>query len=281
MSEDSSAPGTLYVCATPIGNLGDVSSRLGETLRKVGFVYAEDTRRAGKLLSAVGASTPVRSMFVGNEKARAREALEHLENGLDVALISDAGTTSVSDPGSWLVARAHGSGFPVRVIPGPSAVTAALALSGFPADRFTFEGFLPRKGGEREEALRRIAEDHRTVVLFASPKRLADDLRDLHRLVGPDRPIAVTRELTKLYEEAWVGPLGEALAVWSEEPKGELTLVLGPQPPSELPLEVAVERARRLVSEGVSVSEAARQVATELGVSRRAIYQSLLDDADV
>lgn len=270
--------GRLYICATPIGNLGDVTDRLRTILTGVDLVYAEDTRRAAKLLSHVGADVPVRSMFVGNEKTRSGEIIEKLQTGLDVAVISDAGTPSVSDPGAWVAGRAHSVGIPVTVIPGPSAVTAALAVSGFPADRFVFEGFLPRKGKERERRLANLATDDRTTVLFASPRRLSGDLVDLASVIEAQRPVAITRELTKMFEEVWVGPLGDAVEHWSGETKGEVTLVISPAPDPDSPVEQGTALARQLVAAGSSLSDAARQAAGEVGAPRREIYQTLLDD---
>lgn len=271
--------GHLYVCATPIGNLADVSDRLRTVLAAVDMIYAEDTRRTSKLLSHVGASVPLRSMFAGNEKTRSREIIESLQAGLDVAVVSDAGTTAVSDPGAWVVSLAHAAGILVTVIPGPSAVTAAIAISGFPGDRFVFEGFLPRKGSDRDQILDRIAGDDRTTVIFASPRRLGDDLRDLAAVAGDERNVAVTRELTKVYEEVWVGPLGDAVQHWAEDTKGEVTVVIAPAHRMDTPVEQGIEAGRQLVAEGKSVSEAAREAAQTTGAPRRQVYQSLLDDA--
>lgn len=268
--------GRLYVCATPIGNLGDVSDRLREVLGSVDMVYAEDTRRAAKLLSHLGVEKQVRSMFTGNEKARSREIIENLVSGLDVAVVTDAGTTAVSDPGAWVVSLAHEQDVPVTVIPGPSAVTAALAVSGFPADRFAFEGFLPRKGRERDERLSRITADDRTTVLFASPRRLAEDLADLSAALGRGRRVVVARELTKLFEEIWIGSLGDAVVHWADGAKGEVTLVVAPGGPQQLDFDSALAMAKGLVASGASVSEAARTASEATGVSRRQIYEALL-----
>ncbi len=171
--------GRLVICATPIGNLSDVSERLGSALRDAELIYAEDTRRTRTLLDAVGATTTMRSMFEGNEAKRAEELIAALRDGKTVALVTDAGMPAISDPGARAVAMAHREGYPVSVVPGPSAVTSALALSGFGGDRFAFEGFLPRQGRDRTTRLERIASEDRPVVLFASPNRLAADLRDL------------------------------------------------------------------------------------------------------
>jgi 16S rRNA (cytidine1402-2'-O)-methyltransferase len=271
--------GRLLVCATPIGNLGDVSDRLRDALRAADVVYAEDTRRTATLLRHVEARPAVRSLFVGNEASRTEDLLGALGEGLTVAIVSDAGMPAVSDPGSGAVKKAREAGYPVTVIPGPSAVTTAVALAGFGADRFVFEGFLPRKGGERSERLARLATEDRPVVIFVSPHRLVSDLEAIAAVTGPDREIAVTRELTKLHEEVWVGPVAEAIEGWSgREAKGEFTVVVAPAPVERPPVESAIGEARDLVAAGSSPSEAAKRVAAATGVSRRSIYQALIKD---
>ena len=269
--------GRLYVCGTPIGNLEDVSDRLRRVLASVDAVYAEDTRRTGKLLAHLGVEVPLRSIFAGNEKERTAELVERLMAGEDVAYVSDAGMPAISDPGAWLVREARDAGRPVTVIPGPSAVTTALLLSGFDADRFVFEGFLPRRGRERQERLKSIAADDRATVLFVSPHRFADDIADLRSAIGDDRLIAVTRELTKLHEEAWVGPISGAPDRFPDPVKGEVTIVVSGRQKGEPDAAVAIEEARRLVAGGMSPSDAARQVAADRGVSRRLVYQALID----
>ncbi len=276
-----SEQGTLVVCGTPIGNLGDVSDRLRETLRSADVVFAEDTRRTATLLRHVGATPRVRSLFVGNEATRSDELLSLLDEGLTVALVSDAGMPGVSDPGSDAVRMARAGGHLVTVVPGPSAVTAAVAAAGFGADRFVFEGFLPRKGKERHQRLEMVAADVRPVVLFVSPHRLQSDLADIAERTGPDRMLFIGRELTKLHEETWAGSIGDAIAGWSDrEAKGEFTLVIAPGAPIEPSLEEAIVTARRLVSEGSSASDAARAAARDTGVSRRPIYESLVADQE-
>lgn len=273
--------GRLLICATPIGNLGDVSDRLRESLRTADIVYAEDTRRTATLLRHVGATPTVRSLFVGNEMSRTEELLTALGEGLTVALVTDAGMPTVSDPGSEVVRQARDDGHLVTVVPGPSAVTAAVALAGFGADRFVFEGFLPRKGRERSERLYRVAGEDRPVVLFLSPHRLIADLESILEVTGPDRRIAIMRELTKLHEEVWAGPVGQAIEQWSgREAKGEFTVVVAPGPIERPSLDSAVEEARSLVDGGAAPSEAARRMATATGLSRREIYQALIGDQD-
>lgn len=273
--------GSLVVCATPIGNLEDVSDRLRTALTACDVVYAEDTRRTGKLLRHIGATTEVRSLFTGNEARKTGELIEEVRSGKTVALVSDAGMPSVSDPGARAVARAHAEGLRVTVVPGPSAVTAAVALSGFGADRFAFEGFLPRKGSERAARIASVAAEARPVVLFASPNRLAEDLKDIAGEIDSSRRIAVLRELTKIHEEAWVGTIAEAMDRWGEEVKGEVTLVLDGAPLEEVSLEDAVTDAKERIEGGSSLSDAARQAAELSGVSRREIYQRLISDQDL
>jgi 16S rRNA (cytidine1402-2'-O)-methyltransferase len=269
--------GILYVCATPIGNLGDISERLRSTLEMVDLVYAEDTRRTGKLLGHLGIEVPMRSMFSGNESARTAEMLERLEAGEKVALVSDAGMPSVSDPGADAVRLAHAAGLIVTVIPGPSAVTTAMALSGFAGERFVFEGFLPRKGAERRRRIESLVDEERAIVLFMSPHRLVADLEAIEAALGPKRKLVVTRELTKLHEEVWAGSLEEAIAHWGETAgRGEFTVVVGPVERGLGDFEDAVATAKALVHSGQSVSAAAREAATGSGHPRREIYEALL-----
>ncbi|MGH8914896.1 MAG: 16S rRNA (cytidine(1402)-2'-O)-methyltransferase [Acidimicrobiia bacterium] len=275
MAED----GLLLVCATPIGNLGDVSDRLGQALNSADVVFAEDTRRTATLLRHVGARPQVRSLFVGNESKRTEEVLASLTEGKTVALVTDAGMPAVSDPGAEVVRRAREGGHRVSVIPGPSAVTTAVAAAGFGGDRFVFEGFLPRKGRERSERLAAIGVEDRPVVVFVSPHRLVSDLEAMATVLGSERQIAVTRELTKLHEEVWVGDIGAAIEEWSgREARGEFTVVMAPAAPEEPSVDDAVSKARALVAAGSSPSEAAKLAAGASGVSRRAIYEILIGD---
>lgn len=269
--------GLLYICATPIGNLGDISERLRATLEAVDVVYAEDTRRTGKLLGHLDISVPMRSMFAGNEAERTGELLKRLEAGEKVALVSDAGMPSVSDPGADAVRLAYAAGITVTVIPGPSAVTTAVALSGFAGDRFVFEGFLPRKGAERQRRIQSFVDEERAVVLFVSPHRLVTDLVALEEALGPVREIVVTRELTKLHEEAWKGSLEEAIAHWGETAgRGEFSVVIGPAERGPDNFEDTVSTARALMDAGESASAAAREAAGGSGHARREIYEALL-----
>lgn len=258
--------------------MGDAPPRLAEALASADIVYAEDTRRTGKLLEHLGVDKPIRSYFVGNEDARSGELADRLHRGEVVALITDAGTPGISDPGLTAVVAARGVGASVTGVPGPSAVTLALAVSGLPADRFVFEGFLPRKPKRRSRRIEDLAGEERTAVLFSAPSRLAADLADLEAACGADRPLVVCRELTKLHEEVWVGTLGEAAADWADRKvKGEVTVVLGGGELRGADVPAAVAMARRLTEEGMPAGGASRAVAKSTGVSRRKIYESLID----
>lgn len=273
--------GTLILCGTPIGNLADVSDRLREVLGQADLVFAEDTRRSRHLMEAVGAKAPMRSFFAGNEQVRSAELGRLLESGQTVVLVTDAGMPAVSDPGLTAVRAAVEVGAAVTVVPGPSAVTAAISVSGLPSERFVFEGFLPRKGKDRRARLEALAVEERTAVLFASPSRLKADLSDLVDQLGADRPLVVTRELTKLHEEVWRGTLGEGLEDWGRrEPRGEFTLVIGGAVVAEPTVADGVAAARDLVEQGTSPAEAARRASSITGVSRRAIYEALHTGTD-
>ena len=271
-------PGTLILCATPIGNLGDASRRLADALAAADVIYAEDTRRTGVLLSHLGVVTPMRSFFTGNERSRLDELRTDLEEGRTVALVSDAGTPVISDPGATAVATAVAAGALVTAVPGPSAVTMAVALSGFDGDRFVFDGFLPRKGRARSEALAAIAGETRTIVVFASPHRVADDLADLASAAGEGRRVAVARELTKMHEEVWRGTLASAATEFADvdRQRGEFTLVLEGAPRAEASVEEAVDLARDLISAGSTTSDAVREASRAVGVSRREVYERVV-----
>ena len=278
----ASAPGTLYVVATPIGNLGDITLRALEVLGSVAVVAAEDTRLTRRLWARHGIETPLISYHAHSDSARTRELLARLAAGDDVALVTDAGTPLVSDPGEDLVARWAGDGGVVVPIPGPSAVLAALVASGISAPRWSFEGFLPRKGRERRERLARIAADERATVLFEAPGRTAGTLRDLAAACGGDRRAALCRELTKRHEEIRRGSLGELCTAVDERPvRGEVTLVVAGKttpPDEEAPAERADSlaagrrRVTDLVAGGMRRSEAAREVAVETGLPRRELF---------
>jgi 16S rRNA (cytidine1402-2'-O)-methyltransferase len=269
--------GRLFLVGTPIGNLGDMTERAKETLAGVDVVAAEDTRRTGRLLSRFGIKRPLVSLFEGNEARRTAELLTALREGRDVALVTDAGMPLISDPGHRLVRACVDEGIDVRVVPGPSAVTAALAVSGLPNDRFVFEGFLPRKAGDRRECLRSLGDEQRTIVVFESPVRLETLLRDVLEELG-DRRVAVARELTKLHEEVVRGRVSEVLArIAVAEPKGEVVVVIeGRVGGDDVALPELVVEARRLVDDGMRKREAASSVAKRHDASANAIYEALI-----
>jgi 16S rRNA (cytidine1402-2'-O)-methyltransferase len=273
--------GRLVVCATPIGNLGDTSRRLAEALRDADVVYAEDTRRSRVLLTALGIDRSLRSYFLGNEEQRSGELAGYLEAGQSVALITDAGMPSISDPGVSAVQVARSVGAEVQVLPGPSAVTAALAVSGFDAQRFVFEGFLPRKGTDRTARLTALKSEERTIVLFSATHRVARDIADLATHLGADRRVAVCRELTKLHEEVRWETLTAAAAHLDERgTKGEYTVVIEGAPPIVPDFDVALTEVLRRIQEGENLTAAVRTVATEYGVRRRALYEAALGAAN-
>lgn len=269
--------GTLVLCGTPIGNLSDSSARLGEALGSADVVFAEDTRRTAKLLRHLNVDTPMRSYFVGNEEARENELRERLEAGETVALVTDAGMPAVADPGYSAVDVARSAGALVTVVPGPSALTAAVAVSGLPSHRFVHEGFLPRSGGKRRDRLEEMARESRTFVVFSTKQRLEADLTDLGRSLGGDRRLAVTRELTKMHEEVWWGTISEAALRWAgDEARGEFTLVVEGRVADLSPVESALVEVQKRVEGGESTSRAVRDVAEEVGISRRLLYEATI-----
>jgi 16S rRNA (cytidine1402-2'-O)-methyltransferase len=272
--------GRLVLVGTPIGNLGDLSPRAVEALRDADVVAAEDTRRTRGLLTHAGVPGGRRLVAVHdhNERARADELVDAIRGGATVALVTDAGMPTVADPGERLVRACVAAGVPVEVVPGPSAVLAALAVSGLPADRFVFEGFLPRRGPARRARFAELAREARTTVCFESPHRLADTLGELAATLGPDRPVVLARELTKLHEEVFRGTLAEAVAhVGASPPRGEQVIVLGGATPApEASDEEVRAEARAAVDAGLSAKDAAAQVAARLGVSRRRAYDAVV-----
>lgn len=269
---------TLFIVSTPIGNLGDLSPRAAGTLRTVHRVLAEDTRRTRVLADHAGSKAPLVSLHAHNEAERVRLVLGWLDAGEDLALVSDAGTPLVSDPGGRLVQAVAQAGHTVTPIPGPSAALAALVGSGLPGDRFLFLGFPERKGGERTLLLERVAASRESVILFESPQRLVRLLEDLAGACGAGRRVAVARELTKLHEEWIRGTLSEAADYYRQHPpRGEVSLVVGPAP--EAPADAsdleadARELARALLAEGGKPSGVAREVARRLGLPRNTVYR--------
>ncbi len=267
---------TLLLAGAPLGNPADVSPRLRAALSDVDIVAAEDTRRLQRLTDALDIDRPARvvSYFEGNEEQRTPELVAELVEGRAVLLITDAGMPSVSDPGYRLVRAAIDAGVQVTCLPGPSAVTTALALSGLPSDRFCFEGFLPRKAGKRRRALAELAAEQRTIVFFEAPHRLAEMLADAAAVLGADRPAAVCRELTKTYEEVRRGPLAELVSWAAAGVRGEITVVIGgtsvaaaaPEP------EELAAAVRERVAAGLSRRDAVTAVAEQTGVARRLVY---------
>jgi 16S rRNA (cytidine1402-2'-O)-methyltransferase len=268
------------VAATPIGNAADASRRLAAALQSADVVAAEDTRRLRRLCADLGVRPTGRfvSMFEGNEASRVDDLVGTVRGGGTVLLVTDAGTPLVSDPGYRVVAACARDGLPVTVLPGPSAVLAALVVSGLPSDRFCVEGFLPRKAGERDRRLAELAEDSRTLVLFESPRRTAATLDALARTFGPERPAAVCRELTKTHEQVVRGSLAE-LACWAlVGVRGEVTLVVGgceARPAAWEPADLAALVAQREHA-GLPRKQAIADVAREAGVPKREVYAAVV-----
>jgi 16S rRNA (cytidine1402-2'-O)-methyltransferase len=268
-------PGTLFVVSTPIGNLGDFSPRAVEVLRGVAAVLAEDTRHSRRLLDAYEIRTPTLAYHEHNEARTTPGLVARLAAGDDLALISDAGTPLLSDPGARLVRAAADAGLPVSVVPGASALLAGLVVSGIDATRFTFYGFLARKGRERSATLAEIAALRHTAVLYEAPGRVADTLRDLADAGMADREVAVARELTKAFEEVRRGTVSALAAYYAEAaPRGEVVLVLAGRPDDEpAPAEDVSARASALLADGTSPRDVARALVAEFGVSRNEAYR--------
>ncbi|HKW40152.1 MAG TPA: 16S rRNA (cytidine(1402)-2'-O)-methyltransferase [Gemmatimonadales bacterium] len=268
--------GTLYVVATPLGNLEDLSPRAAATLTRVAAVAAEDTRHTKPLLAHVGASAELVSFHAHSSEAALRRVLQLLGSGKDVALVTDAGTPAVSDPGALLVAAARERDIPVVAVPGPTAVAAALSVAGLAADRYVFLGFLPRKGGDRRRLLETVARSEWTVVLFEAPLRVVELLEDLAAACGGERPAAVARELTKLFEETRAGTLTTLAGYYAEAPpRGEVTVIVAGtgRPPRQEPAHDPESRARTLLAQGMSRRDVAEQLAAETGITRNTAYR--------
>ena len=268
--------GTLYVVATPLGNLGDLSPRAAETLKRVSAVAAEDTRHSKPLLHHAGSQAELLSFHAHSSERALERILRILSEGRDVALITDAGTPAISDPGVVLVAAARERGIPIVTIPGPTAVAAGLSVSGIGGDRYLFLGFLPRKGSDRRRLLSTVASSEWTVVLFEAPNRVAQLLTDLAEACGADRPASVSRELTKVFEETRSGTLQELSEHYAEAPaRGEVTVVVagtGKERVEEPSVDPAA-RAKALLAEGLSRKDAANRLAEETGISRNKAYR--------
>ena len=273
--------GQLILAATPLGNILDASPRLKETLEQADLIAAEDTRRAKRLFADLNLDikAPVISLFEENEIEKIPDIIEKLKNGLKVVVISDAGTPAISDPGYRLVTKAIEENISITVIPGPSAVLSALVLSGLPTDRFSFEGFIARKGKERTEILNNLNTQSRTMVIFESPRRTLQTLQDIQEIVGDERKAAVVREISKTYEEVIRGSLKELVA-WanSKEVLGEITLVIaGVENTGKKEVDdEAIGEVKQLIAAGSSFKDAVQEVSTQRGLSRRELYEASL-----
>ncbi|RJQ44241.1 MAG: 16S rRNA (cytidine(1402)-2'-O)-methyltransferase [Gaiellales bacterium] len=270
----------LHVCPTPIGNLGDITTRVLETLRKVDVIASEDTRRTGRLLAHFAIDKPQLSFFEHNEVRRVPEIIGMLREGRDVALVSDAGMPGICDPGYRLIAAALDAGLPVQVLPGPSALDTALVASGFPTDSFVFLGYIPRKRSEREQMLRMIAAESRTCVAYEVPHRLAATLAAAPDIIG-DRRLAVCRELTKKFEEVDRGTAAELAARLPEKVRGELVIVFAPDekaaPSGNWDGEELAEAIRDLLAAGISPRVAAGIASRLSGIPRNRAYSLALE----
>lgn len=268
--------GTLYLVPTPIGNLGDISHRCAETLETVDVVAAEDTRVTLKLLNHLGLKKPLVSYYRHNTDEAGERLLERLLSGENVALVTDAGTPAVSDPGEALVALCAQNGVTVTALPGPCALVTALSVSGLSTARFTFEGFLPMNKKNRRTQLESLKNEVRTMIFYEAPHKLKATLGDLNEVFGPERRVALCRELTKLHEEIDRTTLAEAVEKYKDkEPRGEFVLVVEgavPTEAAEATLEDGLERVKALISEGASRKDAVKQAAKELGLSRNELY---------
>ncbi|HJB81228.1 16S rRNA (cytidine(1402)-2'-O)-methyltransferase [Flavonifractor plautii] len=274
--------GILYLVPTPIGNLGDISQRMADTLAEVDFIAAEDTRVTLKLLNHLGLKKPLISYYRHNTEAGGQAVLGRLLAGESCALVTDAGTPAVSDPGEDLVRLCAQSGVEVVAIPGPCALITALSVSGLPTGRFTFEGFLAMNKKNRRSHLEELRQEQRTMIFYEAPHKLTATLADLAEAFGPDRRISLCRELTKLHEEVRRTTLGEAVA-WYEEnpPRGEFVLVVegAAERARETPtLEQGLERVAQLRAEGLSLKDAARQAAKETGLPKNELYGRAMNE---
>ncbi|RAM52456.1 MAG: 16S rRNA (cytidine(1402)-2'-O)-methyltransferase [Hapalosiphonaceae cyanobacterium JJU2] len=272
-------PGILYIVATPIGNLEDMTFRGVRILQMVDLIAAEDTRHTGKLLQHFQIKTPQISYHEHNRNSRIPELVQQLSEGKAIALVTDAGMPSISDPGFELVKACIDAQISVVPIPGANAAITALSAAGLPTDKFVFEGFLPAKAQGRREHLEFLKTEFRTLIFYESPHRLLDTLQDLAEIFGSDRQIVLARELTKLYEEFWRGTLAQALSYCGQkEPQGEYTLVLAGSPPTQLVLSDVELKAEltKLIVQGMSRSQASRELAKATSLPRRQLYQLAL-----
>jgi 16S rRNA (cytidine1402-2'-O)-methyltransferase len=277
VKDDAENPGTLYLVATPIGNLEDMTFRALRVLKEVDLVAAEDTRHSRKLFSHYGIATPLTSYFAHNESVKGERILENLRQGKSVALITDAGTPAISDPGFLLVRACRDEGLPVTAIPGASAVIAGLSVAGLPTERFAFEGFLPPKTAARGKLFRSLAAEKRTLVFYEAPHRLVASLSDLIEVVGAEREIAVVRELTKLHEEVFRGSAGQAFAHFQQgRVRGEIVLLVGPAP-EEMQQETVREALLRWRRDtDLPMRQIVKEVARQFGLPGSEVYKESL-----
>lgn len=267
-------PGTLFVLATPIGNMEDITLRAIRTLKEVPLVAAEDTRHTRKLFTRHEISTPITSYHDHNKEQRTPGLIKKLKSGQSIALVTDAGTPAISDPGYYLVRAAVSANVPVVPIPGASALAAALSVSGLPTDSFVFVGFVPRKGSKRKQLLEELKEESRTLIFFESPKRLLGLMKDVARVMG-NRQAALARELTKIHEEILRGPLNDIAERLAERPsvKGECTLLVqGGERAGDVDRSLLVKDLKLKLQAGHSLSDSVREVAEKYRISRKTVY---------
>lgn len=276
--------GSLTLVGTPIGNLSDFSPRAIEALKEADIIAAEDTRVTLKLLNHFGIKKPLVSYFEHNKKDRGAALIERMKNGEHFVLVSDAGMPAISDPGEDLVAACHEVGIPVTVVPGPTAMATAIAISGLPTGRFTFEGFLSVNKPSRKKHLEELADETRTMIFYEAPHKLRATLRDMSKVFGEDRRVSLVRELTKIHEEIVVTTLGKAATSATEkEPRGEYVLVIEGKKVQlsdqvSLTLKEAVTLAQKFAEEGLPLSQAAKQAASESGYAKSEIYKELVKE---
>ncbi len=279
-------PGVLYLVGTPIGNLGDLSPRAISILKKVSVIACEDTRHSGKLIKKFNSKARLLSFYKHNINNRIPQLLSLLKEEKAIALISDAGLPGISDPGEELVSAAKRKGYNVVCIPGPCAATTALVISGLPTERFCFEGFLPTKNKERKFILSKIAEETRTTIIYEAPHKLKQLLKELNESCGSDRPLEISRELTKIHEQTIGRTINDAIEYFSKnQPQGEFTLILGGhlEEKKELtPIDKTVLQSKmmNLIKEGASANEASKILSESSGISRRILYNILHEKID-
>ncbi len=279
------APGTLYIIGTPIGNIGDLSPRAKSLLKNVSVIACEDTRRSGQLLKLIESKVPLISYHKHNLKSRLNQLLEILENNESIALISDAGLPGISDPGEELAKASRQNNHEVICIPGPCAAITALVISGFPSQRFCFEGFLPKKQSIREKRIKEICTEERTTVLYESPHKLIKLLEDLSNLCEKERPILIARELTKRYEETIGNNLEQVIEYFkTNRPKGEFTIVLGGNTKSLrenlISESEAIDKINYLIKKGYKANDAAKKISQETNYSKKWLYSQFHKEVD-